>query len=811
MKEQQKNTCSCAVCGRKRSAIEQELEGLYDSYYRELENYANRADGSLLGAPMGSDALRGVDDEEDSYPEEELEDDDDPYSEEDISDDDRRENDQAISDFLDFGNSLQVKGGILTVADDLLKNDGRKFIEMMEQLAERRMAREEEGDYDDDEDEVEEAMTDQQRMEEGRRMFQIFAARMFEQRLLQELDDEKRQEEERKAQKASKAAKKRDPEKAAEEAAKKREAERRVEEQRKLLEDKRKAKEAQKRKEEEERDRKEAERLKRQQEQERKIKEARDAKEREKRTKEEQRQREKEARETKERQEREQKERQVRERQQQKERDARERKERQETQDRERRTRDPQLKGDREGKEKQKGQSKSTASKGGSVQAAIPKAAAGKKQPTGQAAVQQQAKPEKPVASQSVPLQHTPSPAAFASPKVAVATPILHTKTTHPIRSRTSSQQHDVSLPPAVPLPQGALARFGQSAGDPMLGLNHAFGLPSEMAVGQQSRQLSGSLDPSPPPLAGQPISRPAPIGRPASVVHGQRPLDRPAREAFDEEQEHLGSRALLDDDPEEHISLGQGSIRQRVSVPGPNIRTQFPSGGFMDAPGFGSPFHPQWGGAAAAFSPQSGLGSSLWSAPGAQFGAPGVPPVAQLRSRPQVNAVALRHMLCLACQALADTGQATTSGYVDFSAVKSTIFQGLGHDVADGELLAISETEGNGQNGGGTFDSTMDSGRRLIRAVTSTSDQTSACCAHGENKNTAMRQVQDLIGIPDMESTLDQNKKLSVTSTAEPVWNTTEGLTALGTEDAPTDLAADPHLELEDDLRPVRGGWVEG
>lgn len=33
-------------------------------------------------------------------------------------------------------------GGILTVADDLLKNDGKKFIEMMEQLAERRMARE---------------------------------------------------------------------------------------------------------------------------------------------------------------------------------------------------------------------------------------------------------------------------------------------------------------------------------------------------------------------------------------------------------------------------------------------------------------------------------------------------------------------------------------------------------------------------------------------------------------------------------------------------------------------------------------------
>lgn len=40
-----------------------------------------------------------------------------------------------------------LAGGILTVADDLLKNDGKKFIEMMEQLAERRMQREEEAQY----------------------------------------------------------------------------------------------------------------------------------------------------------------------------------------------------------------------------------------------------------------------------------------------------------------------------------------------------------------------------------------------------------------------------------------------------------------------------------------------------------------------------------------------------------------------------------------------------------------------------------------------------------------------------------------
>jgi len=35
----------------------------------------------------------------------------------------------------------------LTVADDLLKNDGQKFIDMMEQLAERRMQREDVSQY----------------------------------------------------------------------------------------------------------------------------------------------------------------------------------------------------------------------------------------------------------------------------------------------------------------------------------------------------------------------------------------------------------------------------------------------------------------------------------------------------------------------------------------------------------------------------------------------------------------------------------------------------------------------------------------
>lgn len=59
-------------------------------------------------------------------------------------------------------------GNILTVADDLLKNDGQKFLEMMEQLAERRMQREEEAvaDVEDDSEEEEDEEGDEEEEEE---------------------------------------------------------------------------------------------------------------------------------------------------------------------------------------------------------------------------------------------------------------------------------------------------------------------------------------------------------------------------------------------------------------------------------------------------------------------------------------------------------------------------------------------------------------------------------------------------------------------------------------------------------------------
>ncbi|KZT66787.1 hypothetical protein DAEQUDRAFT_440564 [Daedalea quercina L-15889] len=64
MKEQQKHSCSCAVCGRKRSAIEEELEVLYDAYYEELEQYANYqqryiSSGCTLPPPQGPGPFPG--------------------------------------------------------------------------------------------------------------------------------------------------------------------------------------------------------------------------------------------------------------------------------------------------------------------------------------------------------------------------------------------------------------------------------------------------------------------------------------------------------------------------------------------------------------------------------------------------------------------------------------------------------------------------------------------------------------------------------------------------------------------------------
>ena len=139
MKEQQKHSCSCTVCGRKRTAIEEELEVLYDAYYEELEQYANtdggrqgtNADGTPMLAssrmyphPMtrvppnrhnqnlSSRSSRGriheVGDDDEAGEDADYSEDDD---EDELSDDELvQEPTREAVDFFNFGKNLTVKG-----------------------------------------------------------------------------------------------------------------------------------------------------------------------------------------------------------------------------------------------------------------------------------------------------------------------------------------------------------------------------------------------------------------------------------------------------------------------------------------------------------------------------------------------------------------------------------------------------------------------------------------------------------------------------------------------------------------------------
>ncbi len=290
-------------------------------------------------------------------------------------------------------------------------------------------------------------MTEEQRMEEGRRMFQIFAARMFEQRvltayrekvarerqqkLLEELEEESRLDVEREAKKARDAQKKKDKkqqqkqakaeekarreaEKAAEEAAAKQVEEKKQEEQRQKREEQRKKKEAERKAQEEERLKKEAEKQKRlqeererQQEAERKV---REQKALEKKAKEEARKKEKEQREAKEREAREKK--------------AQEEKERKE--------REAKAKSGQEAKERAK-----------------------KEQQPAQASQQAQAAPlKRPSAPTAISLplglHSKPSSTGFQSPHVPVAKPAIP-KAPTPGKPRQNSQQGSHASSPKTP------------------------------------------------------------------------------------------------------------------------------------------------------------------------------------------------------------------------------------------------------------------------------------------------------------------------------------------------------------------------
>ena len=365
-------------------------------------------------------------------------------------------------------------------------------------------------------------MTEEQRMEEGRRMFQIFAARMFEQRvltayrekvarerqdkLLEELDEEAQlriQREEKKAkEKERKKEKKRLQKLAREEERLKKEAEKAAEEARLRAIEEKKAEENRKRKEEQ-RLRRDAE--KKAVEEERRKKEE----ERKKRLEEE---REREAERERKRKEHQERERRKREEAVKK---AKEEKEARDKEAREKRERD-----ERERKEKAKKREAADRENARKEEEERSKAEA-------LAAATAAAKRPPPVSvPASIPQASQHPSGNFSSPHLSIATPALPKQPAghSSARPRNASQQGSIqgSVASSPKTPQ-AVPRMGPSASPstpilqhnipgPIIPPNKTFQFPSHMPHMAPTSPLPHHIAPPPgvPPPEGFPIS---PIG----------------------------------------------------------------------------------------------------------------------------------------------------------------------------------------------------------------------------------------------------------------------------------------------------------
>jgi hypothetical protein len=303
---------------------------------------------------------------------------------------------------------------------------------------------------------MQDAMTEEQRMEEGRRMFQIFAARMFEQRvltayrekvaherqrkLLEELEEEKDLDKQREAKKAREAAKKKakkalqkqaqaeekarkEAEKAEQERAMKEAEEKKQEEQRRKREEQRKKRDAERKAQEEERQRKETERIKRQQE------------ERDRQQEAERKQREEKAQAKKMRDEAKRKEREEREA---REKEAREKKSQEEKLRRER-EKEAKVKADKEARERSKKEEQSAV--GTQIN---PQSLAKRTNPT------------VPIALPPGLLSKQSSTGGYPSPQVHVATPALPKAPTPSKQPQTSQQGSHGSSPKTPHIAPGA-------------------------------------------------------------------------------------------------------------------------------------------------------------------------------------------------------------------------------------------------------------------------------------------------------------------------------------------------------------------
>lgn len=666
-------------------------------------------------------------------------------------------------------------------------------------------------------------MTEEQRMEEGRRMFQIFAARMFEQRVLQayrekvaaerqqrlleelaEEDERKDLKEAKKAKEAQKRKEKKDKQrqakaeekarKEAEIAAKEAEAkaaeDKRLEEQRKKREEQRRKKELERKAQEEEKQRKEAERLKRQQEERERQQEAerkaRELKAQEKKIKEEAKRKEREEREARENEARDKK--------------AQEDKERKER-DTEAKTKKDRIRKEEQVSAAAQNAAPSVRKVSQPVAVALPPQLLKQNSSTGMPS---------PLVTPAVPKAPTPNRPRQASqqgshgsspktPQVAPGTsksisPTLHARnTTMPksiLTKPTTTQQftpthHGLPTSPMPPmgLPPGMQGPPGLTMGNMPPGLNgfpgHGSMMPGMMGPrpgiplfspqpGQQnfrpfpppgmhtpgslpmgrgfpmdappgfspmpgfpspmpafsglgmsshSRQGSGSFDRLPTnnmdsPVAApqaQPIQRPTPIKRPSSVKANGMGSD------IDELADHLGSKALLDDDDDDlpEIPDRRMSMQQPGSLRGPPLGFGFPDTlGQSRTESYGSFGNPHAG--------------SLWGTPPSQFalsgGGWGNSPTSGIFNSPfsmgssrgnergpnEPRVVWTRRMVCSACKTIA-ARHPTQDGYIDAAEVHHQIDTVRNPNEPSPSMVEIKEAcdiiDATPTNGGGSLE----------------------------------------------------------------------------------------------------------
>jgi hypothetical protein len=229
---------------------------------------------------------------------------------------------------------------------------------------------------------------------------------------------------------------------------------------------------------------------------------------------------------------------------------------------------------------------------------------------------------------------------------------------------------------------------------------------PVQVPVMQShSRQPSGSRGDLAQPA---PIARPGPITRPSSGTPEKQKAKYGSQEA-DVEQitQQLGSKALLDDSDEPLLA----QTESRVSLPpvGAPHSTRLPFSSSFPEPkqeAFG--MNNGWSG----FNPIPSGNNWAPQRPGQGWSQPGFGPLghgSQHAQRHHVpRPISVRHMLIQACRTLSATQGATSDGYHPVQTVLRQVeqFKVPGEaSVAMDEMLEICDTEGNAQNGGGTFE----------------------------------------------------------------------------------------------------------